>query len=102
MNVFNAGQLARAFDLPYVTAERIIREAKAQHQRRWFPLTIAGCACALAGLVSALLQTSASSLATHLWFVSGVVLTLLALSLTRRAARQPIIDAARQASPRRD
>ena len=101
MNVFHAGKLAQAFDIPYPTAERIIREARAKHQRRWLPLTVMGIACALAGLALALFDAPVHKLARHLCFTTTLVLILLEHSLTRRAARQPILDAARLASPRK-
>jgi len=41
-------------------------------------------------------------LAKYLCLTAALVVIVLELSLTRRAARQPILDAARRASPRKD
>lgn len=94
MDVFDARKLALAFDIPYPTAERIIREAMTKYGRRWVALTFGGCACAMVGLAYGVFDRSAHMLASHLWFVAGIVLMLLQWWMTRRAARQPILDAA--------
>ena len=99
--MFNAGTLAQAFKLPYATAERIIHEVQAKHQRRWLPLTVAGMACALAGLFLAWFGAPDQRLPKQLCFTVALVLFMTVKVLTRRAARQPIRNAARQASPRK-
>ena len=102
MNVFNAGKLAQAFKLPYATAERIIHQTRVKHQRRWLPLTVAGIACALVGLFFAWFDAPDHGHLKHLCFSATLILLIIVKALTRRAARQPIIDAARQASAQRN
>lgn len=99
MNIFNAQQLATAYDLRYVVAEKIIREAREQQQRRLLPLTVMVVLFIVAVLISTLIDIPRGTLARHLLLAGAVILSLIQQLLIRQRARQPILDAAQQASP---
>jgi hypothetical protein len=101
MNIFNAQRLAKAYDLRYVVAEKIIREAREQQQRRLLSLTVMVVLCIVTALLSTVLDIPRGTLARHLLLAGAVILSLIQQLLVRHRARQSILDAAQQAAPQK-
>lgn len=99
MNAFNARQLAQTYKLSYVAAENIIRDARERQQRRLLPLTVLVILCMVVVLIGTTLDPAVDKLAIRLPLTAALTIALIQQLLIRRRARQPILDAAQQASP---
>ncbi|WP_430391997.1 hypothetical protein [Dyella sp. 20L07] len=98
MNAFDPHQLAQAFGLRIPLADDIIHRVTTQSRRRWWPLTALSLACGLLGIVAAFLSDKGNKLTYELPLMIAVLTSLTQMFLVRRAARQPILDAAQAAS----